>query len=300
MMSDFQESLETGERTFADEDRLVESVQPDIVALGGDQIDHNLVKSYEETEKFLERLVEPMEKRNIPWIHVLGNHDHDTGLCREDLISLYEKFPHCMSSHEDGLHGVSNYVLPVYGSDGMQIKFCLWGLDSHTCMNDVPPFSKLNPYNLEKRPPMMGTFGLIYFDQLLWYYNHSLELEKKTGSPVPGIMFVHVAPWEANFALSCPHDVHAEGFTDEDLNLTILNSGLFSLAVQRGDIKCIASGHSHNDTFSSELLGIKIVLDGSAGYSAYGLHERKGGRVFEIDETCPEKVITYMKYYREI
>ena len=86
----------------------------------------------------------------------------------------------------------------------------------------------------------------------------------------------------------------------ETMTLGKFNSGLFAAILQREDIKCIASGHSHNDTFEGTYCGVTMCMDGSAGYRCYGKEELKGGRVFVIDENDTDKIDTYMVHYKDI
>jgi len=82
--------------------------------------------------------------------------------------------------------------------------------------------------------------------------------------------------------------------------LGAFNSGVFATILQRGDIKCIGCGHSHDDSFQGEFCGVTMALDACAGYSPYGTDSIRGGRVFEIDENDTAHVRTYMVHYQDL
>ena len=77
MMSDIQETLEFDTRTLENINKLIDTVSPDLVILGGDNCDGTILKNKKDLKKYLEIFSEPMESRKIPWAHVFGNHDHD-------------------------------------------------------------------------------------------------------------------------------------------------------------------------------------------------------------------------------
>ena len=297
MLSDLQETLETGERTVHDMDALIERVKPDFVVLGGDNCDVS-VNTAEKLKEYLDVFTRPMESRNIPWMHIFGNHDHDLPIERDAIIGLYESYPHCVSKHLDAsVHGVTNYTVPVCDKDGTP-RFMLWSLDTNRCAQDdhVSRGYKISEY---VRPKVSSVFDAPRFDQIMWYYNSSVELERHFGNPVYGMIFMHVAPWEAQLVVDNKELCHTQGSTDETMWLGQFNTGVFAATLERNDIVAFASGHSHKDTFDGELFGIKICLDGSAGYRPYGIEELRGGRVFEIDEAHPEKPETYMVFYKD-
>lgn len=86
----------------------------------------------------------------------------------------------------------------------------------------------------------------------------------------------------------------------EVMKIGMFNSGIFSVILQRNDIRCIACGHSHNNCFEGDFCGIKMCLDACAGYSPYGTDELRGGRMFEIDENDTTKINTYMVHYKDL
>ena len=77
MVSDLQDKLEYDPRTLAGFDAIVEAAKPDLVILGGDNVDGRKLKPYDEFIKYMDIFTAPLEKRKIPWMHIFGNHDYD-------------------------------------------------------------------------------------------------------------------------------------------------------------------------------------------------------------------------------
>ena len=114
------------------------------------------------------------------------------------------------------------------------------------------------------------------------------------GKKVPGLLCMHIAPYEYRIAQANPEICVKEGSYDEGLDRTPFNSGLFSLLLQRGDVKAISSGHTHMNDFDAEYCGIRLLWDACVGYRCYGVDTRRGGRLFIYHEDNPSRVDTKM------
>lgn len=297
MMSDLQESANFDPRSLRSMEVLLDECAPDLVILGGDNCYGPKIKSEDDLKAFLDIFAAPMEKRNIPWAHVFGNHDHDVDIPIERHQEIYESYPNCISQHTDStVHGKSNFMIPVYNKNN-EIALAVWGLDTNHCIDELDPLLKRNMRKevlLPNSPVGSGYWGMLYFDQLMWYWNRSIELEKTSGKKVPGLMCMHIAPYEFKTAQANPDICVNEGHYAENLDSTPFNSGLFSTILQRGDIKAICCGHTHENDFDAEYCGIRLLWDACVGYRCYGVDDRRGGRLFIYHEDEPEKVDTCM------
>ena len=297
MMSDLQESSNYDPRSLRSVEILLDECQPDLVIFGGDNCHGPEIKDESDLKSFLDIFTAPLKKREIPWAHVFGNHDHDVkiDICRHQEI--YESYPHCVSEHTgDDVHGKSNFMLPIYNKNG-EIALAVWGLDTNHKVDELNSLvggGARQKIGLPNTPVGYGPWGMIYFDQLLWYYNTSRELEKTVGKKVPGLLCMHIAPYEYKTACANAEACVKSGSYDENLDSTPFNSGLFSLLVQRGDIKAISCGHTHMNDFDAEYCGIRLLWDACVGYRCYGVDERRGGRLFIYNEENPSTVETKM------
>ena len=299
MLSDMQETLEYDERSLRDMDKLVEREKPDLVLLGGDFCNGLVLKTVEELSDYLDLFTAPMEKRGIPWAHVFGNHDHDIPVDAVEKTLLYERYAHCVSKHTTGIHGTTNFMLPIKAHAQEKICFCVYGMDTGNRIEETGlPYEE--GFEAMRHPRTQGPWDFIHFDQLMWYWKGSEELEKHCGGKVSALMLMHIAPWEFQYVVDNPEQTGCKGSTVEQMNIGYLNSGLFATVLQRGDVKCIACGHSHEDCFEGEYAGVKMCLDACAGYSPYGIDALRGGRVFVLNEAHPEQIETHMVHYSEL
>ena len=299
MMSDMQESMNNDPRSLRSVEALLDESDPDLVIWGGDNCYGPEMKDEAALQGFLNIFTEPMEKRGIPWAHVYGNHDYDAKVDIARQQEIYESFPHCVSEHtDDSVHGKSNFMFPVYNSKG-EIALAVWGFDTNhnvRSLNCLVDGDMNKMAGLPNRPVGYGQYGMLYFDQLMWYYNASVELEKKEGKKVPGLLCMHVAPYEYLTACANPEICVKSGSYSEWLNSMPFNTGLFCLLLQRGDVKALCCGHSHKNDFDAEYCGIRLLWDSCVGYRCYGEDERRGGRLFVYREDDPSKVETKMIY----
>ncbi len=299
MLSDIQETLNYDKRTLVSIDKLIEAQKPDLVILGGDNCDGTVLKTEEELRKYLNIFSTPMERRKIPWAHVFGNHDHDIDI--DDILKtkIYEEYKYCISKHTEDIYGTTNFVLPIKHSNKDEIVFNIWGIDTNNLMTSADIKIDKN-INLMKRPSMSCRWDILHFEQLMWYWNSSIEFEKYCNRKINGILFMHIPPYEFQYIVENPEYTNAKGNMEEVMKIGMFNSGIFSTVLQRNDIKCIACGHSHNDCFEGDFCGIKMCLDACAGYSPYGTDELRGGRIFEINENNTSNINTYMIHYKDL
>ncbi|MBE6599230.1 MAG: hypothetical protein E7638_07300 [Ruminococcaceae bacterium] len=297
MMSDLQESSQYDPRSLRSVEAVLDEGDPDLVILGGDNCNGPEIKNEQDLRDFLDIFTAPMEKRGIPWAHVYGNHDHDAPVDISRQQEIYESYSFCVSGHtDDSVHGKSNFLLPVYNSKD-EIALAVWGLDTNHTVDELDFLvnGKMDEMaGLPNCPVGYGVWGMLYFDQLLWYYNTSLQLEKTMGRKVPGLLCMHIAPYEYLTACANPEICVREGDFSEGLGTMPFNPGLFALLLQRGDIRAICCGHTHRNDFDAEYCGIRLLWDACVGYRCYGVDERRGGRLFVYREDDPTKVNTSM------
>ena len=296
MLSDLQETLDHDGRTLRAMHGLMDEVKPDLVLLGGDNCHGPAFHNMQDVEKYLPIFTAPMAERKIPWAHVFGNHDHDLPLSKRLLQEMYEALPYCVSKHTpETVHGVTNCVLPIYGRSGTSPLFNIWLMDTNNLAEDyLRELGIADEWKLPARPDHQGHYDKIRFDQVMWYYTTSQALEKTAGQKIPGMLMTHMALWEHAFVRDNAAQTGLTGETVERLDLGLLNSGLFSAMLERGDIRLAAAAHTHMDDFCGNYLGVTLCLDGCAGWAPYGTDSIRGGRVFDLREDNPGEITTFM------
>jgi len=91
-------------------------------------------------ERIMERGAEAMAERGILWAAALGNHDDEGTRDRPGLMDIIMFLPYSVSEQgPKDIHGVGNYYLPVYSSDGQEKRWILYFLDSNAYPTDKSP-----------------------------------------------------------------------------------------------------------------------------------------------------------------
>ncbi len=289
--------------THLHEDNVAESTRlialacdvekPDLVMLTGDLAPED---TFEETAERVDQLMQVFESRNIPVAVTFGNHDSENGAyTREAVMALYNAYS-CSVSVDDGdlLTGCGTYRIPIYASEGDELKFNLWAFDS-------------GDYDGE------GHYANVAEDQVEWYKETSAEIERLSGKKIYSLAFQHIIVPEIYEALeekdywtaySYPH-IYDESkyyrFSTEYTNYGMLceypcpgyyNHGQFAAMVERGDVLAMFTGHDHTNAFGVNYKGIDIVNSLSTRYNGDAFSTQYGYRVIELDENAPDEYET--------
>lgn len=265
---------------------LVESAKPDFVMLGGDQC---IGFDEEYMRMALADILDPLHKRGIPWGHVHGNHDNEERLSTAQQEPIYESFPLCLSqTGPKDIFGIGNYVLPVYASNSNQIAYNIFALDSN---HDISDYKKQFEIDYKEDNILLPfSFGsgenqaMPFFDQVMWYYDTSVEMEQANGAKIPAVMFMHCPTIQSNLIVNNPEETNMEGHKRCSVGCSELDSGLFFACLERGDVKGIFYGHEHLSTFQGNYCGITLATDGCIGFDMSGHDDLRGGRIIDLDE----------------
>ena len=208
-LSDIQETLNYDKRTLEGINRIIKTEKPDLVILGGDNCDGTVLKTEDELRKYLDIFSEPMESRKILWAHIFGNHDHNIELDDIRKTKIYEEYKYCISKHTENIYGTTNFVLPIKYSNKNEIAFNIWGIDSNNLIVNSNITIDKN-MNLMKKPSMSCRWDIVHFEQLMWYWNSSKQIEKYCNKKVNGILFMHIPPWEFQYIVENPQNTNAK------------------------------------------------------------------------------------------
>ena len=274
----------------------LDKVKPDLVVFLGDNTAgwwKGVTK--DNTAEAIRKLIEPVDKRNIPFAIVYGNHDHE-GLCHKDngmteeeakefMLSVYQEFPTCLAVEGEEMTGCGTYNLLIKDHTGSKNIFNLWMMDS-------------NPY-------YENGYGFVQPDQRDWYIKTSNELKEDTGgTPLPSLLFQHIAVPEV-YQLADSSDSPGNGYVHGNTALfkdrywkassDILQGGFeegpcpadvehdqFETWKSQGDIIGAFFGHDHPNDYLGELDGIKLCAVPAAGYYSYGWNH--GARTITLHE----------------
>ena len=273
---------------------LVDRENPDLIILDGDNFANGSASNTFVIKETLSKVMEYVEEKGIPWMHVYGNHD-DIGMPNADQHATYMEFDHCISKDVEELYGVGNYVVPIYGHDSDKIKFAVWALDSGAHLS-VKDQNKYFPVKSEFNGHTGVQYDWIRADQVNWYIQTSQQLEEFAGEKVYGMMAFHIPLQETYTAWTNRKTMNHCGQKLEDIYSSAMNSGLYSAMLWRGDVKAVVNGHDHINNFAIDYGGIILSYAGTIRSNLYHDARTDGARVFIINEEHPDIVRTYFSY----
>ena len=286
----------------------LDTVKPDIVVLGGDNIMLEVHKegthgegvtcegAYCENIKLFDEAVAPFVERNIPFTLVFGNHDSENGKpSREWQLSQFQRAGGSLCLAYDAveeLHGCGTHNLPVLSSDKTKTAFNLWMFDSG---------------DYDKDDNGIKCYDCVHEDQINWYKQTSAQLQSENGGKVPSLAFQHIIVKEVYDAVfhTAPKALATRKFSDETgfylipdlskINGIILemscpsyyNYGQWDAFVERGDVLGCVTGHDHINSFVATYKGVDIIQTPTVTSKSYYNNLNKGVRVLTINENDP-------------
>lgn len=247
---------------------VLDAERPDLVIYTGD------VAFGKPAEECFRKAFEPVVSRNIPFTFTFGNHDDEQGLSREAIFDLIRDMPGNLTGRAEGLHGVTNFILPILDSAGGKPAFLLYHFDSLS----YSPDKEIEGYDWMKA------------DQVDWYRSCAAQLAARNGgTPLPALAFFHIPLPEFNEAAS-DESALLIGIRKEQACAPRVNSGLFTAMREAGDVMGVFVGHDHvNDYLTSWrglLLGYGRFTGGKTVY--WDIPWGNGARVIELTEGSRE------------
>ncbi|KAG6587728.1 putative inactive purple acid phosphatase 28, partial [Cucurbita argyrosperma subsp. sororia] len=234
--------------------RMVDAEKPDFIAFTGDNI---FGPSTSDAAESLFRVFGPVIEYQIPWAAILGNHDQESTMTREELMS---SFPSWIIQYHRPTHNSATFL---------QLEIRLYKTSMVLGIM----------ISIGDRAIVQGarTYGWIKESQLQWLRDVSQRFQgtnrdlfpstdaSSQGKP-PALTFFHIPIPEVR-------DLYYKkivGQFQEGVACSSVNSGVLQNLVAMGDVKAVFMGHDHSNDFCGNLDGIWFCYGGGFGYHGYG------------------------------
>lgn len=251
--------------------RVLDVERPDFVALTGDAI---FGQACPDAETAMYKALSPFILRQIPWALIMGNHDDEGSLDRNELMTLAQSLPYSLTqTGPRDVEGVGNYVVTATLNGSDKNALALFFLDTHK-YSPSPRFSR--------------GYDWIRHLQLEFVEHQAAELLETLVDHPLAMAFIHIPlPEYRNFGQPLVGQ-YREGVTAPNHNTHART------VLRKAGVQVVTSGHDHcndyclNDAESQNTEDenhIWLCFGGGAGeggYGGYGGYIRRM-RIFEID-----------------
>ena len=307
-IADTQEIPAVSPDTLSLINNALDREKPDLVIFTGDQI-KGYSKKFKKDPAIIESttdiLVEPIAKRNIPFMVTYGNHDAQCGIDNRGQYKFYAKYDNFISGDLRNSDDVGTADIQIYSSTEDKPVFELYIIDSHGKAKDGAGYAPVDKKQIE------------------WYVSRREQLKSENGDYLPSLVFQHIpvpeffdvikkvpkgtkgavpayGAHENEYFVLNDETIAEGGFMLESPASPDVNTGEFEAMSEKGDVLGIYVGHDHNNSFVVKYKGVDLGYTQGAGFNVYGPGENRGVRIFELDETAPREYKTHTATFKEL
>ncbi len=307
-IADTQEIPAVSPDTLSLINNALDREKPDLVIFTGDQIKGYSKKFKKDPaiiESTIDTLVEPIAKRNIPFMVTYGNHDAQCGVDNRGQYKFYAKYDNFISGDLRNADDVGTTDIQIHSSTEDKPVFELYIIDSHGKAKDGAGYAPVDK------------------EQIEWYISRREQLKAENGDYLPSLVFQHIpvleffdvikkvpkgtkgavpayGAHENEYFVLNDETIAEGGFMLESPASPDVNTGEFEAMSEKGDVLGIYVGHDHNNSFVVKYKGVDLGYTQGAGFNVYGPGENRGVRIFELNETAPREYKTYTATFKEL
>ena len=260
---------------------LVTQTAPHLIIVTGDIV----YGEFDDSGRILHEFVEFMEKLNIPWAPVFGNHDKESRIGIDAICEIYENAPNCLFQTEtqDFEDGESNYAVKVYR--GEELVEMVYMLDTKGCTSATEQSIR------RQRGITEG--------QCRFIEQKAEKAKAEAGKTVPAIVAYHI-PTEEFFdafaekgypvaegiviGVTVPaHEGDFGAFYEKDFKIASSPENFAERLVGCG-VNGVFVGHEHNTNTSVMWKGIRWTFGLKCGTYDYHTNGSLGGTLIEIED----------------
>ncbi len=252
---------------------MINTTKPDMIAVTGD------VTSEKENYTAFKSFCTFMEKFEIPWAFVFGNHegldikyekgekpDPEKIADKQTLNDYLESLKYCMYVRGDkNVDGMGNYYYTVHDDNGKALMSLIF-MDS-------------NSYDEENRG-----YDHFHDNQIAWYEKTIKKIAKEENGDenkvVPSLVFFHIPMKEYMTGYKNGTRLWGHKFPKED-GTPAVDDNMFETMKKLGSTKGCYAGHDHMNNFSVEYQGIRLTYGLSCDHNIY-MTPFRGGTLINI------------------
>lgn len=251
------------EKAFRDITKMMDAAKPDLIVITGD------ITSEADNLTAIKTFGAFMEKLEIPWAFVYGNHDAEGDADKDAIDEYLLSLEYCVYERGDpAITGHGNYYRNVTDASGKPIM-TLFMMDSNM-------YDEAN-----------GGYDHFHEDQIEWYKNTVQSIAEETNGDaskvVPSLAFFHIPMQEFKTAYDAAKKDGGKlfGYRFEDECPPIQDDQMFETMAELGSTKGVFVGHDHMNNYEVEYSGIRLCYGLSCDHNIY-LVPMRGGNLINI------------------
>lgn len=274
----------------------VEQTQPDLILLTGD----NIHGEFDDNGECLKALIDCMEKLQIPWAPINGNHDNESIKGVQWQSEQYANAKYCLFNRRHAIGGNGNYSIGI--AKNGELERVIYMLDSNYCgAKESTSYEKHADYG---RTDIIHSRNEFLEGQMEWYRLSQLRVNQVAEKVIPSFCCFHVPDAELAKGLvwSGYQDVESDdtkyiigedgviaqpgdsGYKYGSVTDVLLNS----LYPYMNEVGCDGtfSGHLHYSSTSVYYKGIRWTLGTKTGEYVSHVPEKLGGTLISLENNA--------------
>jgi predicted phosphodiesterase len=247
-------------KTYGRLSRIINQERPDLIVLTGDIVtDGNRAKGWE-------RILDTLNKYQIPFCYMNGNHDPER-YSRTEIASFVVSSPYSLNELNKAGE-LADMEIEVLSSKDNKVASLLYCLDSR----DYSTLEHVKGY------------GWSSIEQVSWLRNSCLKRTKDNGgAPVNSLAFFHICLPEYSQAWDNPKK-NSKGRAAENECPGALNTGMFAAMVETASVMGVFVGHDHDNDYVVADNGVALGYGRFSGDDTTYNNLRPGVRVIVLEE----------------
>lgn len=246
---------DTNDIILQDTVKLIGDEKPQFIVFTGDIVDGDF---WSQPKEALRKYLSEIDSLQIPWAMIFGNHEQEGADSKNDFVDLLSTFSFCLTKEgPKSIHGVGNFIIPIYDPTTNKPLFNLYFFDSGSADKKYE-------------------YDWIRDDQVDWFR----RMNKKVRN-IPAYVFMHTPP---------PEILQSKGegiYQGEGLEVpgpTKHKSKLFAAFTEDKNILAIFFGHDHYNNYCTKLQNIHLCYGQNTGFNFYTpeLKGKRGARLIRV------------------